>query len=432
MITNYLLSLGNVCYGVQKLLGIYLIVLVSVPILAQEPPDYFITPEVLVGYTAPSNEDFPDRNLQTQAFLSFAWNHAKNTKEWARRFKTVKTGISLGYTDFGNSQSLGGAISLMPFLEFNAFKSKRFKAHIGLGGSYFTEEFDMDTNFFNRAVSTDFTWSLRAFLNYTVFKRERVNYNIGLGIFHHSNGHTRLPNNGFNSFLVSASTSLKRWKKTPTSVKEVQPLERSRHHYITIRKGIGQSVLNDGFPFNEKKEVYTLSAEYGRVYNNIFKVGIGAFYRLYEHYYDYIRDNESLVQDGREFAAFRENPWDNASNYGVFVKGEVQLNHIGIELMVGANFHKPAYRIDWRINEGWDFAPRDIPDFWVLGEFNSKFEFKNAIPARLGVKYYLFGTDTFTKHNLYGGVFINANLGQADFTELALGYVYQFKRKIKS
>ncbi len=413
----------------KKILLSFILSYSSWNVFAQEAPDYVIIPELLIGASAPSNSSFPDRDLQKQVFFSFAWNHTKNTQEWAQRLKDVRTGISAGYTDFGNSESLGGAFTIMPFIDFPIFKKQQLRANIGIGGSYFTEKYDFDTNFFNRAVSTDLTWSFRAFLHYTILKRKRVDYKIGLGVFHHSNGHTGLPNNGFNSFLLSASAELKRWQKTERSENPLEPLHRSRHQYIAVRTGIGQNVLNDGFPFNNKKEVYTISAEYGRVYNNIFKIGIGAFYRLYEHYYDYIRDNEFLVRDGQEFASFRDNPWNNASNYGVFIKGELQLNHIGIELMVGGNFHKPAYRIDWRLNEGYDFVPREIPDFFKLGEFNSKFELKNAIATRLGLKYYIFGTDTFVKHNIYGGVFINANLGQADFSEIGIGYVYQFKRK---
>ena len=415
----------------KKILLFYVLLCSSLYVFAQENTDYLLVPELLVGFTTASNEDFPDRNLQTQAFFSFAWDHTKNPQEWAQRFKSMRTGISLGYTNFGNSESLGSAISLMPFVAFNVFKSKRLKAHIGLGGSYFTKQFDMETNFFNRAVSTDFTWSLRAFLHYTVAKQERVNYRLGLGITHHSNGHTRLPNNGFNSFLFSASAEIKKWKKENQKPDSIPPLRASKHHYIEVRKGIGQNVLNDGFPFNNKKEVYTISAEYGHVYNTVFKVGVGAFYRIYEHYYDYIRNNEFLVRDGQEFASFRENPWSNASNFGVYITGELLLNHIGIDLLIGVNLHKPAYQIDWRLNEGFDFVPREIPDFFELGEFNSKFELKNAIATRLGLKYYLLGTNAYRKHNLYAGVFINANLGQADFSELAIGYVYQFKRKNK-
>ena len=47
------------------------------------------------------------------------------------------------------------------------------------------------------------------------------------------------------------------------------------------------------------------------------------------------------------------------------------------------------------------------------------------------MKAYLLNTDTAPRHNLFLGTFINANLGQADFTELTLGYQYALPLKTK-
>lgn len=387
-----------------------------------------IVPEFVFGTSVASNKTFPERNPQIQAVFNILWHHENNAQEWAQRLKRLRTGISVGYTNFGNSESLGSAYSLVPFVEFNVFKKKRLTTQIGIGVSYFTNEYDFETNFFNRAVSTDFTWSFKAFMHYNFLQTESINYRIGAGLFHHSNGHTRLPNQGFNSFLLSLSAELKgpKFKNYKENIVELPIPERNVQNYIAIRAGIGQNVFSDVSILNDKKEVYTISAEYGKIYNKTLKLGVGAFYRVYEHYYDYIRGNEFLVRDGEEFASFRDNPWNNASNYGLFAKGELLLNHVGVELQLGVNFHKPAYKIDWRINEGWDLAPRDIPDGWVFGEFDSKFRAKNAVSTRAGLKYYLIGTDKAPTHNLYAGAFINANLGQADFTELGIGYIRTF------
>ena len=75
---------------------------------------------------------------------------------------------------------------------------------------------------------------------------------------------------------------------------------------------------------------------------------------------------------------------------------------------------------------GWENTPREIPEGWFLGQFNTKYEVKNIVNARLGMKYYLWSTATPRKDNLFVGLHINSNGGQADFTELSLGYVYQF------
>ena len=105
------------------------------------------------------------------------------------------------------------------------------------------------------------------------------------------------------------------------------------------------------------------------------------------------------------------------------------LNHIGIDLQLGFNLHKPAYKIDWRINQGWSYIPKEIPPSAVLGEFDTKFRIKHLISTRMGMKYYLVGMDKKPRNNVFLGFHINANGGQADFTELSLGYVYHFKNR---
>lgn len=392
-------------------------------ILAQSG-SFYVTPEVLLGFSAPSNGSFPDRSLQTQAHLHLTFDQKTNTNEWAQWLNRPRTGVSLGYTNFGNNEQLGSAFSLVPFMEFNTFGSDRWQTAIGLGASYFTTLFDAETNAFNRAVSTHLNWSFRAFLTYTFIETKHVNYRAGVGLFHHSNGHTRLPNQGYNSFLVSLSAEINRpsYQEQVTSSRP----ERTRYQYLDFRAGVGQNVFSDVSIFNDRKEVYTVSGEYGWVFNNTLKIGVGGFYRIYEHYYDYIRNNEFVVREGQEFESFTSDPWGNATNVALYTKAELLLNHIGIEVLVGVNLHKPGYKIDWFINEGWDLAPREIPDFWIFGDFNSKYRFKQIFTTRLGLKYYLKGTNVFRPHNLYAGIHINTNLGQADFTEIGVGYVYNF------
>lgn len=408
----------------------YLLLIFSWAILSQEaslPSTQFIlTPEIMLGTMPESNSNFPSRKIQKQIFLSIGWDHDRNIQEWAQRLKGSRTGISVGYTDFGNKHELGNAFSIMPFIEFNAFKKKYLKLHVGMGASYFNKKYDAVVNSNNQGISTDVTWSFRVFSYYELLHSEKIDFRIGGGYFHHSNGHSKLPNSGYNSFLLSVSADIKnkvdQKNEIDQLVKELP--KRSSYDYISLRSGFGQNVLS--LAFNDKQPVYTLSGEYGKVINKTFKIGIGVYYRFYKIYHNYIVNNESLVQDGREFQEFKEHPVWNASNLGLLINGEVLLNHFGINLQLGFNLHKPAYKIDWRINQGWDNTPREISETWQLGEFDTKYKLKKTIASRLGLKYYLLGTKNAPKHNIYVGMDLNANGGQADFTEVSLGYIHSF------
>tara|TARA_R100000306_G_scaffold14485_2_gene17959 strand:+ start:1971 stop:3086 length:1116 start_codon:yes stop_codon:yes gene_type:complete len=315
---------------------------------------FTFTPEILVGLTMEANDGFPETKLQKQLILNFGRYHNNNPQQWAQRLKAPKTGLSLGITDFGNRDSLGIAISAMPFIEFKAFGSEKWSVLTGMGASYFTKKFNEETNPQNQAVTTDITWAFRMYLYYQFLSTKDLDWRLGLGYSHHSNGHTRLLNQGYNSFLVSLSADIKNplGRAGITSHEKFPEYQKSVYSYIAVRGGLGQNVF--ALAFNDKRNVYTIAGEYGRVYNNTFKIGLGFYYRFYQHYYDYINGNESLVQAGREFDYFKGNPWYYASNLGITVHGEIFLNHVGIDLQLGYNLHKPAYKLEWRINEGWD------------------------------------------------------------------------------
>lgn len=376
-----------------------------------------------------ANDGFPSTGLQKQLILNLGWYNTNNPHQWAQQLKGPKTGFSIGVTDFGNLDKLGIALTVLPFIEFNAFGSSRFKVLSALGTSYFTKKYDPEINPQNRAVTTHITWAFRTYLYYNFFSTEQIDWRVGLGYSHHSNGHTRLLNLGYNSVLVSLSADIKNRLQHPSALEASTLIKHKRtvYDYFALRGGLGMNTL--AMAFNDKEHVYVLAGEYGRVYNNTFKVGVGFYYRSYQHYYNYIKGNESLVQPGRDYDYFRSNPWHYSSNIGLSIHGEIFLNHVGIDLQLGYNFHKPAYEMDYRINEGWENTPREIPTSWVLGTLNSKYKLKHRISSRLGIKYYLIGMEKAPKNNLYFGAHLNANLGQADFSELSLGYVHSFNSR---
>ncbi|RDK87398.1 lipid A 3-O-deacylase PagL [Marinirhabdus gelatinilytica] len=388
----------------------------------------FITPEILAGITAESNTDFPESSSTIGLYVNFGKDQRYNSQQWAYRLGFPKTGIALGVVDYGNTEFLGQAYTLLPNVEFNILGRERrnFTMNVGLGASYFNKTFSETDNMLNQAVSTHLTWTFRLLFQYKIFETKGIDWRLGGGYLHHSNGHTRLPNNGYNSLVGSVSGVISTSKKSTATPTTGQQFERSSFYYLSPRVGYGINTLS--LVYNDKKPVYTVAISAGKQINNTFKYGVGVSYRYYQHYYDYIVENESLVQEGREFENLKDNPTWSASNITLFAEGELLLNHIGLTFMVGANIHKPAYDIDWRINQGWDNTPRDIPENWMLGEYNSKYKLKKAIATRLGLRYYLFGNENNPSHNIYAGASINANLGQADFTEFSIGYVYLLKR----
>ena len=412
---------------------IFLLLLTNGNSFSQAPGNenpFHFSAEINLGQTMEANTNFPETKLQKSAFMSIGWRQQKTDREWAKRLKNPRTGLTFGYTDFGNSESIGYALSLLPYLELYPFSKDAQRWHLktALGISYLSKQFDSVTNPFNRAVSTKYKWAFRTFLYYDLSKRKKTSWRLGLGYTHNSNGHTRLPNQGLNSFVASVEAEFMSAK----AIEELQPYikdttaVRTKERYLSIRTGIGQNVLSE--VYNDKKEVYSFAVSTGKIINSTFKLGIGIFYRFYEHYYDYIDQGEELVEEFYPF--FADDPFVYASNFGVMAEGELLLGHVGAEFGIGFNIFKPAYKIDWQLNEG-DIRSVDGELVRTLGELDSYYEIKRSIPTKLGLRWYFISTRKSPVHNVFIGAQLNANLGQADFTELSLGYEYRFKSKKK-
>ncbi|PKV52326.1 lipid A 3-O-deacylase PagL [Aquimarina sp. MAR_2010_214] len=385
---------------------------------------FFISPEIIIGKTTEPNTGFPETKMLKSIFVSIGSYNKKVDTQWSSRLGYPKTGLAFGVTDFGNIEKVGKAYVVMPFVEIGLFqkKSNRWHLNMGFGASYLDTKYDSETNPLNKAVTTSLNWSYKTFLYYDVLVNKSAQWRLGLGYGHYSNGHTKLPNQGLNSFLISASSSF----GEPQTILEDDIISlrkervKSSQNYFSFRSGIGQNVLSE--VFNDKKEVYSVALSMGKVVNRIFKFGIGFYGRFYEHYYDYIKNDEMLIQQQVPF--FKEKPVAYASNYGFFTSTEVFIGHIGVEFELGLNVYKPFYKIEWQLSQG-----ETRGDEYVLGELNWYYEIKRAISSRLGVKYYLFNMHALPKNNIFLGANINANLGQADFSELSLGYVYRFNLK---
>lgn len=379
-----------------------------------------------------ANTGFPKTKLQTSFFLSLGQDNTSSNEEWARQLGYPKTGITLGITNFGNSEKLGKAYSVLPFMEFGLFQkhTDKWNLLVGIGASYTDTRYHISNNPFNKGVSTKLNWSFKSFFYYDALRKKEVQWRVGLGYLHHSNGHSRLPNQGLNSFLLSLSSKFDFKKNTTKSALNSTNHTKTKtsQNYFTLRSGIGINVLSQ--VYNDKKEVYSIAISAGKILNKTFKFGGGAYYRFYEKYYDYIKGNGALMEEQEPH--FKDHPFKYATNFGVFGTAELLINHIGVEFDLGINFYKPFYKFDWQLSQGYvyttmvDGEPKPAV---VREELNSYYKLKRTVSSRLGLKYYVISTNKAPKHNVFLGAHINANLGQADFTELSLGYVYRFNLK---
>lgn len=131
--------------------------------------------------------------------LDLGWT--KNTKAaWDNCNCYTKNGISLMYSNFGNPNELGKAISLVFYVEPHLIKKNRtalsFRA--GAGPSYMNKVHDDQTNPNNFFYSMPLSYLLTIGTNLSYSISTHTHVNLAFQFNHISNGGTRIPNYGIN------------------------------------------------------------------------------------------------------------------------------------------------------------------------------------------------------------------------------------------
>jgi len=382
---------------------------ITISCFSQQKNNNTLRTELLIGKSIPSYVLFTGKNPQIVIGSSYEHKNNDNSIEWQSILNNPTTGLSLYYTNYG-TKAKGQSLSLIPFIEFHPIKNYKWSTKIGMGISYFDTKYNTITNSENNAISTDLTWVMQGVLYYDTQLKNDFNLRLGLGVFHHSNGHIKLPNEGLNAGLLSVSSSfnLKSKNKTNNDIFDKSKVEKYSNAFYSIRFGNGfQAFISEDSPI---KSVYTLSVKGGTFYKNIVKLSLGINYRFYQHYYDYIKNNPTTFD--------KKSKW-NASNIYLSVGAEFMLGYIGIDWETGVNIHKPFYKLHYDLQKNKSLT---------------QYKLKNRIVGRLGLKLYVINTKKKPKNNFYIAGNINSNLGQADFSEISIGFVHNINKdkKIKN
>ncbi len=364
---------------------------------------FFIGAGFMPGKVVKTKSIFPNRDIRKVYYVQLGQFNT-SAESWSAYYNRPYTGLSFFYSDLGNDSTFGSEFNLSTFIIYNLSRRKLngWQIKLGLGISYFTKHFDLETNQINDAVGSSFTWAFQAFLYRNFILSEHWHLFIGGGYLHGSNGHTKLPNYGINSGM--GSIGLRYFTRTLSagshSSKE-NPAKGLKNYFINYRYGMGIHEFGGtsgpvGGPTNIV-DVHALSL--GIVFNRHIKLRAGFAYRYYHHYYAYIIENNH--------PEYIDQPRWNASNVYFFMGCEFLMGHIAMDIEGGLNIHKPFYR-----------------EFFEVYEQGSKlsYQLKRWFPTRLGLNYYVFNTFHTPIHNFFVGANINANFGEADFTEFSIGY----------
>lgn len=363
---------------------------------------WYIEPEIMAGKVVGNFQHFPASPMQTTVFLNIGRISYSADNTWTGFYNYPSTGVGFSYSTFGNDSVFGREVGVVPFLEINTsrFNESSFSFKFGLGTSYFTTHYDKVKNPTNYAIGSHLTWAFQLFGYYKLNLSDNFNLKIGGGYLHSSNGHTKLPNYGLNSAMLSFSAQ---YFFSPIQPRREFEPDYTHHFLLTVRTGIGMHEYGAarGPAGGPLKPVYSLAVSGGILFKQNICLHAGFAYRFYQQYYNYIVQNKPVGYAG--------DPYRNSSNVYFFLGGEFLMGHVGIDIEGGLNLYKPFYVTYIK-------SFHEIPN-WQ----------KTTFPSRMGLKLYALDTSRKPQNNVYIAANINANFGQADFSELSLGFVHLLK-----
>ncbi len=355
--------------------------------------NYFI-PEIISGSIVPNYMNGPAFGPRVGLAVTY---YKKSTEENTTNqyYNFPLLGVHAGFHRLGNNLVYGNEINLMPVLGLNL---KKGMFQWGIGASYFTKTHRQNEQ--NKSIGSHFNWAFQWMYFRTFRLNEDRNLRLGIGYHHSSNGHTQLPNYGLNSAVISMGLTP---KTLNSSLSNQKAIPKSRKLFLLARSGIGFHELGSTTSpvGGVKKLVFSTSLGVGFTFKEHFRWYAGFGTRHYQHYADSIANSPEL-QD------LNVHP-----NNHFFLMGiEYLIYNVGISIEGGINLSKPFY---------YHFAEK------YENTESIKYTLKKIFPSRMGLKLYMLNTAKKPKHNLYISAHINANFGQADFSEASLGYVYNFQ-----
>lgn len=186
------------------------------------------------------------------------YQHTFGRKEWEAVYNYPYIGMTFYHANFGVNfennpevgEALGSVYALYPFINYplNSNEQSQVTFKLGVGLGYLTKHFEQYDNYWDYAIGSH----LNAAVNLSFEYRQRVGRRFmtvaSFGLTHFSNGSTKLPNYGLNTFsgalglgyyLRSPRVSL-----TPASRPELKPFEFDNKRFLTFDLDYGVGFKN--------------------------------------------------------------------------------------------------------------------------------------------------------------------------------------------
>ena len=378
--------------------------------------------EYSIGETSSADNTFISLKASQTFGIGFGMQH-NDSLNWVKQLRNPYTGLILQVANHGNVEKIGHSISLLTYIEKPIIlKNEKLKLLSGIGIAYHTEKHTVE-NWQNKAISTDLTYAFRLGLYYDIFQKNNFQSRLNINYLHYSNGHIQWPNNGINTLALGLNFTYDGFNKNTYPVEKTvfpKEIQKSKQSFFSVQTGIGEHALYRFYNF--RRNVYSLDLMYGKIYNKTHKIGLGLYMRHYTNNYKYIKEGNNLVSE--EYPELQKSPFLNSSSMGIALNYEFLMQHVSIETELGLTLFRPFFPAEYRLDA--TLINKQTGLFENGKAEGTTYTLKRFVSGKLGLKYYVFNTYKVPKNNFFLGGHIVSRLGQADYSELTLGYTHTF------
>jgi hypothetical protein len=219
-------------------------------------------------------------------FMAFEINLGTETygkSRWQAMYAYPVIGVSYWYSDMGNSEYLGNAHALFPYINFPLIGSEKYALNFRAGGGlgYLTKHFDRLNNYKYLAIGSNLNAAINIMFELRWKPSTRMEVSAGIALMHFSNGSLKTPNFGINIPTANLAIACRLTRKNEytkmENLPEINKFEFNGHKNteFDISGTIGMKEIPE---YSKRFYVYNLS---GNVFKTIsYKSKLGAGFDL--------------------------------------------------------------------------------------------------------------------------------------------------------
>jgi hypothetical protein len=280
-----------------------------------------------------------------------------------------------------NIDTFGYVFGILPSLHLpvSITKNQALRAKISYGINFNSQQYNKETNFDNRAISSPINFGLDLGIDWEINLKEKYYLLLSPGVYHISNGSIKMPNGGINLLYLKAGFGLNRGKPNQEILKHNYELAETTWKYWLY--GFATHREYNYFANLDRFWVFGLNQNLQYQFNQLYALGVGL-----DFHYD---ATQSLTDASKKLYQVKEN--------------EKYLMAIGISQ---------------RFSVGKFFLPFGVYTYFMPLNF-----IKEPVYIRFGLGYNL-GKKWFIGSFFKGTINSKGQL-KSDFMEWSLGYRFK-------